>query len=608
MCGHNPRLPSRGTPRRPDNPRTVHGLHSQSGKPYDLALRATILQEGQHVHTGFSSRLSYKGLAAAAVLPVLGLIVAATAAARATEVLYTLESPNGAAGSNWFGRCVSGAGDVNNDGHDDVIVGAYWEDGGAPNAGRAYVFSGNGGGLLYTLQSPNPGNHGHFGGEVSCAGDVNDDGYDDVVVGAAGETVLIPSDGRAYLFSGANGNLLHTLTSPRPKFEGYFGSSVSGAGDVNNDGYADVIVGAEQEDGGVGRAGRSYIFSGNGYDLLYILESPQPELLGYFGGSVSCAGDVDGDGHDDLIVGAHWEDVATANDGRAYVFSGDGAGLLYALESPDVGAGGSFGHSVSGAGDVNNDGHADVIAGAYREAGGAQWAGRAYVFSGDGGCLLHTLESPNAQYWGWFGRVVSGAGDVNNDGHADVIVGAGAEDGSAPGTGMAYVFSGSGAGLLAALESPAPEENGAFGYWVCGGGHVNGDACEEVIIGAHGEDGGGPNAGRAYVFDLAAGGLVLSGSLTGEGLQLGWTPFPGAASYWVYGAANEAYFAPGLTAPYEHRLVVLPPLAFTWSSPSGVGDPNQNWTYQLVAVTTSGQPMRFSNRFGEHDFDAETGP
>jgi hypothetical protein len=523
-----------------------------------------------------------------------------------TGILYTLQSPNGTAGSNWFGGCVSGAGDVDNDGHDDVIVGAYWEDGGAPNAGRAYVFSGADGGLLYTLESPNPGTHGHFGGEVSWAGDVNNDGYDDVIVGAAGETVIIPSDGRAYIFSGANGNLLHTLTSPRPKFEGYFGSSVSGAGDVNNDGYADVIVGAEQEDGAVGRAGRCYVYSGDGYDLLYILESPQPELLGYFGRSVSCAGDADGDGHDDVIVGADWEDVTTANDGRAYVFSGNGAGLLYTLESPAIGGEGCFGCSVSGAGDVNDDGHADVIAGAYKETGGAQWAGRAYVFSGDGGCLLYTLESPNAQYWGWFGRSVSGAGDVNNDGRADVIVGAGAEDGSAPGTGMAYVFSGAGGGLLAALESSAPEENGAFGHSVCGAGHVNGDACEEVIVGAHGEDGGGLNAGRAYVIDIAAGCLVLSGSLTGGVVQLEWTPFPGAASYWVYGADNEAYFRPELGAPFQHRLAVLPPLSLTWSSASGVGDANHNWTYELIAVTASGQAMRFSNRFGEHDFDMST--
>jgi hypothetical protein len=530
------------------------------------------------------------------------LLLSMAAHGVATEVVYTLESPNAAAGSNWFGCCVSGAGDVNDDGHADVIVGAYWEDGGAPNAGRAYVFSGDGGGLLYALRSPNPGNHGHFGGDVSGAGDVNNDGYDDVVVGAAGETAFIPADGRAYVFSGADGALLCTLTSPSPKFEGFFGSSVSDAGDVNNDGYADVIVGAEQEDGGGPRTGRAYIFSGNGYGLLHTLQSPHPELLGYFGRSVACAGDVDRDGHDDVIVAADWEDAAVANAGRAYVFSGDGGGFLYPLASPDIGASGHFGCSVAGAGDVDNDGTPDLIAGAYKEDGGAYWAGRAYVFSGDGGSLLYRLESPNAQYWGWFGRVVSGAGDVNTDGHDDIVVGAGAEDAAAVGSGMVYVFGGATGSLLWALESPAPEEHGGFGHSVSGTGDVNGDGYQNVIVGAPGEDGGGLNAGRAYIFDLDVNSLSLTGSASGGALALEWDFVPGSAAYWVYGAADEVYFRPGLTAPYAYRLAVLSPLTFTWSSPQGVGDPDHNWTYQLVAASASGEALCLSNRFGEHDF------
>jgi hypothetical protein len=537
---------------------------------------------------------------ASRVLSLLSIVVPSLVAA---GILYTLESPNAASESGSFGRCVAGAGDVNLDTYADVIVGAPYEDGGADRAGRAYVFSGAGGDLLYTLESGCPDPFGHFGGSVSSAGDVNNDGCSDVVVGAAGEKMLAPNAGRAYVFSGADGTLLYALESPNPQFEGFFGGSVSCAGDVDRDGLDDVIVGAEQEDGPAARAGRAYVFGGDGGHLLYTLDSPNPEYLGYFGRSVSWAGDVNNDTYPDFIVGADWEDGVAGNDGKAYVFSGSDGSLLHAFASPNSGSGGQFGCSVSCAGWANGDEYADVIVGAYKEYASAQWAGRAYVFDGNSGDLLYALESPNTQYWGYFGRSVSGAGDVDSDGFDDVVVGAGAEDGDVAGSGFAYLFSGNEGVLLHTLESPWPETHGAFGHSVSSAGDVNNDAYADVVIGACCEDGGGLDAGRAYVFDLTLETLLLSGTLSGNGLELQWAPFPGTANYWVFGACDEPFFVPGPKPDYEHRLVVLDPQTTTWASPNGIADPNANWAYLVTAVDETASEITRSNRVGEFDFD-----
>ncbi len=426
------------------------------------------------------------------------------------SLLYALVSPNPES-NGYFGRSVSGAGDVNSDGSDDVIVGAYGEAGGATDAGRAYIFSGNGGGLLYTLQSPNAESFGYFGRVVSGAGDVNDDGHDDVIVGAYREDGGATDAGRAYVFSGNGGGLLHTLASPSPEQQGFFGSSVSGAGDVNDDGYDDAVVGAQNENGGATDAGRAYIFSGNGGSLLYTLTSSNPEYQGHFGCSVSGAGDTDEDGYDDVIAGAYEEDVdLVTSAGRAYVLSGNGGGLLRVLDLSLPEQDAWFGYSVSGAGDINNDGYGDAIVGAYREEGGASGAGRSHIFSGNGGGLLHTLVSPNPEYEGWFGKSVSGAGDVNNDGYDEVVVGAYWEDGGALDAGRAHVFSGNGGGFLHTLVSPNPESSGHFGRSVSSAGDANNDGYKDIIVGAYGEADGAPDAGRAYIFSGNGVGLLYA--------------------------------------------------------------------------------------------------
>ncbi len=532
------------------------------------------------------------------------LLVGAVARGLPAEVLHTFESPSPEF-QGWFGFSVSGVGDVDSDMYGDVIVGADFEDGGEINAGRAYVFSGQTGALLHTLQSPSPEYRGCFGYPVTAAGDVNNDTYVDVLVGAAYEDGGGTDAGRAYVFSGETVGLLYPIESPNPESGGRFGYSVSGAGDVNNDEYDDVIVGAYREDGGATNAGRAYVFSGETGSATYTLASPNPETNGWFGYSVSGAGDVDDDGCDDVIVGAYREDTGASlwSSGRAYVFSGATGETLYTLVSQYEEGGGYFGYSVSGAGDVNGDTYDDVIVGAWGEDVVPWASGRAYVFSGPTGALIHTLESPNPESEGWFGRSVSGIGDMDNDSCDDLIVGACGESGGAPYAGRAYIFSGQTGALLCTLVSPNPEGWGHFGR-ISGPADVNGDTHGDVIVGADFEDAGATEAGRAYVFSW----MALSGILSGGDLVLQWSPWPVATDYWLYGADNQAYFEPGLSLPYQYRLHVLPAGTTTYVSSNGVGDPDHNWTYTVVAVSASGQELARSNRFGEHDFSLVGGP
>jgi hypothetical protein len=533
------------------------------------------------------------------------------------QVLYTLMSPNPKE-SGKFGYSAACAGDVDSDGCPDAVVGAPCEaEGTCSDAGRAYVFSGATGALLHSLVGGNNVGGAGFGRWVSGAGDADGDGHDDLVVGAPfwGDPQERDSGGQMHVLSGETGSAIYQRGSPEDQYCGRFGYSVSGVGDLDGDGLAEVLVGApcESLDNHPQGHGMAYVFRGSAGSLLHFLLSPNEQAGGGFGWAVSGVGDVDNDGRSDFAVGAPWEDTtpATPNAGRAYVFSGRTGALIHTLVSANQEISGMFGWSVAGAGDVNGDGWPDIVVGALWEDPGVTGAGRAYVFSGQTGALLHTLVSPNAEYSGNFGHSVCGAGDLNNDGYADVLVGAtGEERPSSPwGAGCAYVFSGRTGDLLHVLFSPNECAGGFFGHSVSGLGDVNGDGRSEVLVGACGESSGvSPfGCGRTYVITLPPV-MALSGGLAAGALELQWPGYSGAWEYWVYGAANHAYFEPGLAEPYQHRLATLPAGALAWSSVAGVGDTDHNWTYQVVAVNASGEAMCFSDRVAEQDLSTGTAP
>lgn len=419
-----------------------------------------------------------------------------------------------------MGYAVAGAGDINGDGYADIIIGARRYEG-----GRAYAFHGSANGVVgqqaaWMMGTDDGGSF--FGQAVAGAGDVNNDGYDDVIVGAPNYDNDQLVEGRVYFYYGTSNGLKteSDWVAEGDQAAANFGISLAGVGDINDDGYADILIGAHEYDGAGNAFG--YYGSADGLNTIADWMAEGNQLGASFGLTLDTAGDVNGDGYDDILIGSPYFDNGEANSGRVFVYHGSASGLSL---SSSWEAGGSqanaiFGQSVGTAGDVNNDGYSDIIIGSSYNDG--QTAGRVSVYFGGstGLSLTPDWEVQSGQANAGFGIAVSTAGDVNNDGYDDILIGAYLYDNGQSDEGRAYLYYGSASGPGGTpWTAESNQANANFGVAVNAAGDVNGDGYDDVIVGAYRYDSGQNNEGWAYVYHGSSTGLSTTYSWHGEGNQ-----------------------------------------------------------------------------------------
>ncbi|HAA30173.1 MAG TPA: hypothetical protein DCE56_23925, partial [Cyanobacteria bacterium UBA8553] len=480
---------------------------------------------------------------------------------------------NGINTADFLGFSVSSAGDVNGDGIDDLIIGApggWSDDWSEYMAGKTYVVFGGtavGTGDSFDLSSLDGSNgfvlngtgaegRRYLGYSVSNAGDINGDGFGDLIIGASSNYFSNDSQRTYVVFGGANvgssgsidkdaldgTNGFVLIDEHSIPIMGVNGTSVSGAGDINGDGFDDLIIGFPQaytDYGGayshsyvvfggsnVGSDGSIVLSSLNGSNGFHIQEINRFDGIGK---SVSNAGDINGDGFDDMIIGAYIANSNGNHSGASYVvFGGSYVGYSGSIDLSTLDGSNGFaidgiasfgwtGFSVSGAGDINNDGFDDLIIGAPQASdlsrGYAGFAlGASYVVFGgtnvgnSGSIDLSNLNASNdsnslvingTDAGDLLGYSVSSAGDINGDGFDDLIIGApGHYFPDSPGK-TYVVFGNSYVGYSGSIDLSTLDGTNGFvlngtveyeslGYSVSDAGDINGDGFADLIIGVNG--------------------------------------------------------------------------------------------------------------------------
>ena len=493
---------------------------------------------------------------------------------------------DGTDASDMSGYSVSSAGDINGDGFDDIIIGTYAANKSYVMFGKANGFSatadltsldGSNGFRLNGIDADDRSGH-----SVSSAGDLNNDGFDDIIIGAygadpngnssAGESYVVY--GKAVPFAstfdlasldGINGFRLDGIDAADSS-----GRPVSSAGDVNGDGFDDLIIGAKDADPGSDKsAGESYVVlavgpvSGEPVELSSLIGSNGFRLDGidaydWSGSSVSSAGDINGDGFDDVIIGAFGADPGgNVQAGESYVVFGKAAGFNASLDLASLDGVSGFrvngidaddgsGRSVSAAGDINGDGYDDIIIGASgADPDNNLSAGESYVVFGKATSFAATLDLAGLDGSNGFrlngvnvgdysGSSVSAAGDVNGDGFDDIIIGAWGADPGGSRSGASFVVFGSKetSASLNLVGGPGDQTmhgglqndtiSGAGGndtlFGDAGNDVLNGDDDNDILNGGTGDDilNGGAGIDTADYKDAASGVRVLLADTNGQ--------------------------------------------------------------------------------------------
>jgi hypothetical protein len=419
-------------------------------------------------------------------------------AASATTLLDPIPEPS----TTRFGLTIVTMGDLNGDGVPDLAVAAPFQDGdfdstqrgfGTPqNVGEIFLIDGANLSILNELNDPEfqQVQPLHFGGQLGASmaaiADLNGDGITDLIAGVphhldgTDEAEEKINAGEAFVFNGKDGSVLFTLSDPTSEEDGKMGTAVASLGDVNGDGVSDVAVGVPGKDiggeDGIPNVGLVYLFSGQTGALIRTLNHPDQggaEAGAAFGSTLANAGDVDGDGATDVLIGAPGE-------GHVFVFSGKTGNLLFDIASPAPENLHSFGAAVAGGKDFNRDGKPDFVVGSPNLDA---LRGAAYIFNGSDGSRQRTLLPTTRQPFAKFGSSLCVSADLTGDRRPDVAVGApGQNINGFLQAGAITVFDGRRGRAVQTISSASPQRRGLFGSAIATA-DFDGNRSETVIAG-----------------------------------------------------------------------------------------------------------------------------
>ena len=414
--------------------------------------------------------------------------------------------------------------DVNGDGFDDVLVGdrdydyQFTKD----DNGRAWLYFGQAGGLNSTpdiiFNPPYVNYYGFFGEKVDCAGDVNNDGYEDIIIGMDNYDYSYDDEGAVFVYYGSptGPSTTYSWMARGDSTYAHFGLSVDSAGDINNDGYDDIIVGTLEDY--LASLPHVYVWLGGPSGLGdpglpsnadWTASGPSGGISG-FGRTVRGIGDVNGDTYDDIMIGSFLYDGEVTNEGAVFIYYGSASGL----GSPGTPANADskavssqidsrFGYAGDGVGDLNDDGYDDIAVGAFaydhpetNEGALFVWYGSAGGFGGIGnpGNADWTAEGNVSASLGY---VVRPAGDVNDDGYADLLATAYSYPFNSQGTPLAnagawFIWTGSASGLgengtpiTADYAGYGDQADGRLGRDDAGVADVNNDGLSDIFIASY---------------------------------------------------------------------------------------------------------------------------
>ncbi len=418
-------------------------------------------------------------------------------------------SASDVAARDYFGNPVVFAGDINGDGYAELAVAARYDDDGGVESGSVYLYYGSSTGVAWAteqkLTASNPASYNYFG---SLAGgvDFDGDGYGDLAVGSNNHDLYGTNAGLVYVYYGGSTGLVASSEQQIAASDSAdslrFGIELGGVGDVDGDGFDDLAV------AGSGGAGAVYIYYGSASGLVAGSEQKITASDGStndrFIAISSSRFDLDGDGYDDLVVGAEGDSDDGQGSGSVYVYYGSSTGVLASSETKltasDAASRTSYGGYVSGAGDLNGDGYDELMVGATAD----DLTGSVYIYYGSStGVDSGSEQKINASDASASDRfaVVAGGGDLNADGYDDVLVGAERDN---DGRGAVYAYYGSSTGLDASTELKVTASDGApndfFGASVAMGGDIDGDGVDDFATGASYHDDHGTSSGSVYVY------------------------------------------------------------------------------------------------------------